>query len=125
VNPISAVVWSWRTLRGHSITFAALFGLSILGVSIVSSLRHLLSRGGAPWFIWLGVPMVLVTILAKKETSWMPEPAERKKWARRIFFGSIGLALVIAYFRPTPPPPAGPPSPAPRPASEPFHKVPR
>jgi hypothetical protein len=116
-------------LRGHSITFAALFGLSILGVSIVTTLRHLLSRNGAPWFIWLGVPMVLVTVLARKETTWMPDPTARKRWARRIFFGSILLALVIAYFRPAPPAPlpSASPSAAPvrRPAPEPFHKVPR
>jgi hypothetical protein len=124
MNPISAVVWSWRTLRGHSVTFAALFGFSLLGVSIVTSLRHLLDRSGAPWYIWLGAPMVLVAVLAKKESTWMPDPAERRKWARGIFFGSLLLSAVIAWFRPAPPPSSSP-DPARRPTSEPFHKIPR
>jgi hypothetical protein len=121
VNPISAVTWSWRTLRGHSITFATLFGFGVLGISAISTLRLWLSRGGAPWYLWLVAPTVLITVVAKKETQWVPNLEERKKWARRVFFSSIVLAIVLAIFRPAPPVETAPP----RPKSEPFHKIPR
>lgn len=116
VNPISAVTWSWRALRGHSLTFAVLFAFSILGISVLAVVRNVLSRGGAPWYIWMIAPMILVTVLAKKEVDWLPDPVERKKWARRIFFGSIVISIVIAFFRPAPPP-------APVPATPTFHKA--
>lgn len=63
-------------------------------------IRRLLNRMDAPWYVWLLVPVLAVGYLAKKETQWMPDEAQRRKWARRIFFGSIALALLIAYFRP-------------------------
>jgi hypothetical protein len=121
VNPLSAVVWSWRTLRGHSITFAVLFGSSLLGVSIVSLFRHWLSRTGAPWYLWLAVPAIIVGVLAKKEPTWVPQPEERRKWARRIFFGSIALAALLAFVRPAPPPDPDRKAPV----TPTFHKVPR
>jgi hypothetical protein len=120
VNPYSALVWAWRTFRGHSITFAALFGFGILGISAVSAIREFLSREGAPWYIWLAAPMVLVAVLAKKELAWVPDAEERKKWARGIFFGSIAAAVVVAIFGPEPPPKPA----APLPKAPSFHKVP-
>lgn len=100
LNPLSALSWSWRALRGHSVTFAALFACSVLGVSIVAEFRHLLTRFGAPWYVWLLVPMFVVAYLARKEAEWLPEVDTRRKWARRLFFGSIVIALLIAFLRP-------------------------
>jgi hypothetical protein len=121
VNPFSTVTWSWRALRGHSVTFAVVFACGLLGVSILSLLRDGLSRLGAPWYIWFVVPFIVVTMLAKKEQQWLPDPELRKRWARRIFFGAIILSFILASFRPEPPPP--PEGTVPKP--EPFHKVPR
>jgi hypothetical protein len=115
-------MWSWRTLRGHSITFAALFACGVLGISTIATLRGWLTRSGAPWYIWLIVPGIIVTLIARKELQWVPNVAERRRWARRIFFGSIILSGLLAVFRPAPPP-GDPLRPPPKP--EPFHKVPR
>jgi len=122
VNPFSTVTWSWRALRGHSVTFAVLFACGLLGISIMSLVRDGLSRLGAPWYIWFVAPIILVTVLAKKELQWLPDLEQRKKWARRIFFGAIVLSFVMAFFTPAPPPPPGGPV-APKPGT--FHKVPR
>lgn len=100
--------WLWRALRGKSVTFAALFACGVLGVSIVGGFRHLLSRLGAPWYVWLLLPMIVVAIVARKETEWLPDLDERRKWSKRLVFGSIILSLVIAKFHR--PPPAAPAS---------------
>lgn len=96
----SAVSWAWRALRGHSITFAALFALTLLGVPVLGEFRHLLARWEAPWYVWLLVPAIAIGYFAKKETQWMPDVEARKKWARWIFFGSIVAALLLAKFGP-------------------------
>lgn len=90
-------------------TFAALFACGILGLSVTGSFREFLSGLGAPWYVWLPAPIVAVAILAKKETSWLPEADARRKWARRIFFGSLVLAVALAWLLPAKPePPAQP-----------------
>jgi hypothetical protein len=96
LNPFSAVSWSWRALRGNSVTFAGLFALGILGVSIIAEFRHLLGRFGAPWYILFLAPFFVVAFFVRKEAEWMPDVARRRRWARALFFGSILLALVIA-----------------------------
>src|ERR1051325_7258049 len=98
MNPLSAVNWLWRAWRTHSITAAALFTCAVLGVSVVGWFRHALHRLGGPWFIWLLLPFVVVTILARKEAEWMPDEVERRKWARRMIVGAIVIALVMAKF---------------------------
>ena len=100
LNPFSALSWSWRALRGHSVTFAAMFALGLLGISLVSEFRHLLTRLDAPWYAWLLIPMVVIGYVAKKESEWLPDVARRKRWARILFFGSIALAILIAKFGP-------------------------
>lgn len=115
LNPLSAFSWTWRALRGHSVTFAAMFALALLGFSLVSEFRHLLTRLGAPWYAWLLVPIFAVAYFAKKEAQWLPDVTKRRRWARGLFFGSILIAVLIAKFGPrknieaaveTPPTPA-------------------
>lgn len=103
MNVISATSWSWRALRGHSVTFAGLFASAVLGLSILSGFHHLLSRIGAPWYVLLLAPMFAVGWLAKKEQQWIPEPARRRRLARTLFWGSLALAFAIAWLRPAPP----------------------
>jgi hypothetical protein len=100
LNPVSALSWTWRALRGHSVTFAAMFALGVLGISAVSEFRHLLAKLGAPWYAWLSIPIFAIAYLAKKEAEWMPEPNIRKRWARGLFFGSIAIAVMIAKWGP-------------------------
>ncbi|MDO8538884.1 MAG: hypothetical protein Q7S40_00475 [Opitutaceae bacterium] len=97
----SAMSWTWRALRGHSVTFAALFACGILGLSVVAEFRHLLTRWHAPWYAWFIIPMLAIGYLAKKETQWMPEVETRRKWSRRLFVGSIVIALLLAKFGPS------------------------
>ncbi|MEO6568994.1 MAG: hypothetical protein ABIO94_09560 [Opitutaceae bacterium] len=100
MNPFAAISWSWRAWRARSITFAVLFAFSLIGVSVIGALRHLLREVGAPWFVWLVVPFVAVVVLARKEVEWMPDPEERRKWALRIVLGAIAAAVVIAKLAP-------------------------
>ena len=100
LNPFSALSWTWRALRGHSVTFAAMFALGLLGVSFVAEFRHLLARLGAPWYAWFLVPMIAIAFLAKKENDWLPDPVKRRRWARVLFFGSILASILIAKLGP-------------------------
>ncbi len=110
MNLMSALSWLWRAVRGQSVTFAALFACGLLGLSIIGEFRHLLARWHAPWYAWIIIPMVAIGYLAKQESKWMPEVDTRRKWSRRLVFGSIAIALLIAWLRPEP---ALPPAPAP------------
>jgi hypothetical protein len=96
------------------VTFAGLFATSVLGLSILAGFHRLLSRFGAPWYGWLIAQILLIGYLAKKEQEWIPEPERRRWWARRVFFGSLVLALVVAWLRPAQrvrtAPPATPPA---------------
>jgi uncharacterized membrane protein YfcA len=98
MNPFSSVAWFWRACRTRSITAAALFALALMGISVLAGFRHLLSELGAPWFLWLLLPLAVVAAIARKEAEWMPDEAERRRWSRRIVVGAIVLALVAAKF---------------------------
>lgn len=95
----SVMSWGWRALRGYSMTFAVLFAGGILGMSLISEFRELLTRWHAPWYAWLIIPMILIGYLAKKETQWVPDPEVRRKFSRWIFIGSIVIAAVLALIR--------------------------
>ncbi len=95
----SAATWTWRALRGHSVTFAILLGSALLGLSILRGVRHLLSELHAPWYAWLIVPVLLIAYFAKKEEEWIPDAERRKTWARRVLYGSVGLAVLIAWWK--------------------------
>ena len=103
MNPLAVVTWLWRALRGHSVTFAALFALMITGFSATTWLRRSLRGLGLHWLIWLVVPVFLVGMLAKKEQEWIPEQERRTKWARGLVFGSILAALIAGWLMPPAP----------------------
>lgn len=102
MNPFSGATWLWRALRGQSVVFAALFALTLLGLSIVHALRHVLAALGLPWLALLILPALIFGFLAKREEQWWPEPLERKRWSRRLVFGSIALAIAISFLKPKP-----------------------
>lgn len=110
MNPFSSVSWLWRAWRGRSITFAAFFALGLFGFSAVGAFRHGLSRLGAPWYVWLLVPIFIVTVLVRKEEEWLPDAEERRKWSLRLIFGSIFLTILLAKLAPEKPADAGPPA---------------
>lgn len=93
---VPAISWTWRALRGHSVTFAALFALALLGVSTLAVFRQVLERLGAPWYAWFLVPIIAIAYLARKESEWLPDPVTRRRWARGVFFGAILLSLLMA-----------------------------
>lgn len=106
MDRFSLVPWIWRALRGHSVTFAALFALSILGVSVIGGFRHLLRELGLPWIFLLIIPAVVIAVVARKEKTWLPDPEKRRRWARGLVLGSIAAAMVIAKLTPERPAPA-------------------
>lgn len=96
MNPFSAISWFWKGLRGHSITFAALFASGLIGLSLMRGLVHLLGELGVPWLGLIVLPMVIVGVLAKREKQWIPDETRRRVWARSLLFGSIALAILMA-----------------------------
>lgn len=96
---IGVVAWFWRGLRGHSVTFAALFASFVLGVSIAGGFMRLLHSLGVHWLYVIIIPAVLFRLLAKKETQWLPEEKRRRLIARSVLFGSVALAIVINQIR--------------------------
>ncbi|MEO7599207.1 MAG: hypothetical protein ABIV50_09770 [Opitutus sp.] len=97
--------WLWRAWRGRSVTFAALFASGILGLSVLSSFRHLLSRWGAPWFFWLLAPFLVLAILSRKEQEWLPDPELRTRCARWLVLGSVAIVLISTWLSPKRPDP--------------------
>lgn len=94
-----AIVWFWRGLRGHSVTFAALFASVVLGASIASIVNRLLHAVGVHWLFILILPAVLFSWLARREVQWIPEERRRRIIARSLLFGSIGAAVLISALR--------------------------
>jgi phosphotransferase system glucose/maltose/N-acetylglucosamine-specific IIC component len=99
----AAIVWFWRGLRGHSVTFAALFASVLLGASIAGLLHRLLSALGVHWLFVLILPAVLFGWLARREARWIPDERRRRVIARSLLLGSIGLAILISSLRPARP----------------------
>lgn len=98
MDPI-ALGWFWRGLRGHSVTFSALFASVLLGVSIAGGVGQLLASLGVHWLYVLILPGLLFAWLNKKEPQWLPELEKRKRIARTVLLGSIVLAIVINQIR--------------------------
>lgn len=94
-----AIGWFWRGLKGHSVTFAALFASFVLGVSIAGGVVRLLSSLGVHWLYVLILPAVVFTWLHQREARWIPDSEKRKRLARWIIGGSIVLAVVINQIR--------------------------
>ena len=111
MNPFSATSWLWRALRFNSITFATLFACGVLGLSIVRVLRNALGALGVPWLALLILPALLIGAVAKREAKWVPAEPDRKKWARRLVFGSIAVAILLALVFPKKAPPPDPNAP--------------
>lgn len=109
MDDLSSVSWLWRGLRGRSVTFAALFAVSVLGLSVVASLRRVIAWTHAPLLTWLLLPAFVIGVLAKKELEWIPDPQQRAKWARGLILGSILAAVLSSWLLPEPPPLAGEP----------------
>lgn len=95
MNPVTAFSWAWKALRGHSVVFAALLGAALLGLSVLHWVRTSLGALGAPWFAVLLVPIFAVAILARKESEWLPDIEQRKRWARGLIVGALFLAALI------------------------------
>lgn len=86
-------------------TFAALFALGILGVSVVGWFRHVLRELGLPWWLWLVLPAVGIAVLARKEKTWLPDPERRRRWARAVMAVAIAAVMLMAKFSPKQPEP--------------------
>lgn len=96
---IGAVGWLWRGLKGHSVTFSALFASLVLGSSIAGGVGRLLSSLGVHWLYVLILPAILFAWLNTKEPQWIPDRERRKRIARALLAGSIVLAIVINQIR--------------------------
>lgn len=94
-----AIGWLWRGLKGHSVTFSALFASFVLGVSIAGGVGRLLTSLGLHWLYVIVLPAFGFAWLNRRETQWIPDQARRRRIARWIIGGSILLAIVINQIR--------------------------
>ena len=98
VNPF-ALSWLWRGLKGHSVTFAALFASLLLGWSISAELAQGLARLGVHWLYAMILPAVLFMWLAKREDRFIPDESKRKLYARSLIGGSVLVAILIGWLK--------------------------
>lgn len=96
---IGVIAWLWRGLKGHSVTFAALFASFVLGVSIAGGVGRLLSSLGVHWLYVIILPAAAFAWLHRREAQWLPDPEKRKRLARWIIGGSIVIAVAINQIR--------------------------
>lgn len=96
---IAVVSWFWKGLRGHSITFSALFASFVIGWSVADLIRLALARLGLHWLFVFVLPIVLFGWLSAREVQWVPEQDRRRVIARSLLFGSLALAVVINQIR--------------------------
>lgn len=104
VNPLSAISWLWKALLGRSVTFAVLFALTLAGFSVLAGVKQGLRAAGASWLVLLLLPTLLLAVLAKKESDWIPNEDVRRRWARSLIFGSLLAAVLSSFLLPSPPP---------------------
>jgi len=108
LNPLSATTWIWKALRGRSVTFAALFALTLTGFSVLGWLKWLLALAGAHWLALLIGPTLVIGLLVRKEPEWIPDEQARRTWARGLVFGSLLAAMLSSLLVPAAPDPATP-----------------
>ncbi len=96
---IFALSWFLRGLRGHSITFSLLFAALVLGFSLSGELKHLLGSLGVHWLYVLVLPGLFFAWLNRMEPRWLPDQTQRRRIARALLFGSLAVAVLIAWLR--------------------------
>lgn len=89
--------WFWRGLKGHSVTFSALFASVVLGVSLAGGAGRLLATLGVHWLYVLLLPGLGFAWLNRKEPEWLPEMGRRRRIARGLLFGSLAVALALRW----------------------------
>lgn len=96
---IAVVSWFWKGLRGHSITFSALFASFVIGWSLADLIRLGLARLGVHWLFVFVLPIVGFGWLSGREARWLPDEKRRRVIARSLLFGSSALAILINQIR--------------------------
>lgn len=98
VNPF-AISWLWRGFKGRSVTFALLFATCVLGWPLSDEVARLLARMGLHWLYVMVLPGFFFMWLAKREERILPDETKRTFWARGLIFGSLAVAILIAWLK--------------------------
>jgi hypothetical protein len=95
MNPFD-LRWLWRAIRGHSLTFALIFLLTMVGVSATDLIRSGLEPLALSWWtVWLA-PLVLIWVMLRLEPVIVPS-AKLRRW---IALGLVALALAVVFVLP-------------------------
>ena len=84
-----------RVLREHSLTFALVVALAVVGVSTWSTLYDGLRRIHVPWPLALILPFLIVAFVARREDRIVKDPVLRH-W---LALGLLGLSLAYWLLR--------------------------
>lgn len=95
----------WRAVRGHSVVFAGVFALTLIGLAVVRWVQWGLGWIGLPWWALLILPGLALAWAARREPEWIPDQAVRTKWARGLVLGAVVAALLAAWLVPGVPQP--------------------
>jgi hypothetical protein len=104
VGPLSYLKYFFKAILGHSIIFAAIFALAVLGFSVFDWVRLGLRAMGAAWWVLLLLPTIAIIAAVRWEPHWFPDEELRKRWARSLVLGSLAVALLSSWFMPSVPP---------------------
>ncbi len=95
MNPFD-LRWLWRAVRGHSLTLALVFLLTVIGLSTPDLIR----RGLAPldlswWMLWLA-PLIVIWLMMRLEPVFVPS----EKLRRWLALGVVLVALAVVFVFP-------------------------
>lgn len=91
-----------KAVRGHSLTFASVFGLAVLGYSSYGLLRAAFSWLPLPWWALLVLPFVAVVVLAKHEHRLVADVDLRRRLAVALCVAAMLAATVGRMVLPAP-----------------------
>lgn len=105
MTPFSYIKYFLKAILGHSVIFAGIFALAVLGFSVFDGVRLGLRAMGASWWLLLILPTVAIIAAVRWEHHWLPDEELRKRWARSLVLGSLAVALLLSWLMPSAPPP--------------------
>lgn len=84
-----------RAWREHSLVFAVLVLLAVVGVSTWGRLYHGLRDAGVPWLLAVVLPFLIVAWVARREDRIVKDPVLRQRLAIGLLVAALATWLLL------------------------------